>query len=81
MTVVVQDNGIGVPEAQRARLFERFFRAHTAEPSRVSAIEGTGLGLSIVRETVQALGGRVGVEFPAEGTVFTFTLPCRRAAD
>lgn len=77
--VRVRDNGLGVPEAQRAGLFRRFFRAHEHSATHV---EGTGLGLSIVRETVRALGGRVWAEFPDEGgTVFAFALPARRAEE
>jgi signal transduction histidine kinase len=78
VVIEVRDNGIGVPESSRVRLFERFFRADNAAGSEA---EGTGLGLSIVRETVQALGGRVWAEFPAKGAVFAFALPCRRVHD
>ena len=78
VVVEVRDNGLGVPEAQRRRLFERFFRAHSATEADM---EGTGLGLSIVRETVKSLGGEVWAEFPREGSLFAFTAPCRRAAD
>lgn len=76
--VEVQDNGLGVPEAKRAELFNRFFRAH--EDSN-REIEGTGLGLSIVRDTVTALGGRAWAEFRADGTSFFFSMPNRRAED
>ena len=79
VVVEVCDNGLGVPAEKRARLFDRFFRAH--EGAAASEVEGTGLGLSIVRETVESLGGRVWAEFPAEGSVFGFAVPCRRAAD
>ena len=72
----VRDNGLGVPEAMRAQLFERFYRAHET----ATAIEGTGLGLSIVRETAQALGGRAWAEFPEQGSMFAFSLPDRRAS-
>jgi signal transduction histidine kinase len=75
--VEVADNGIGVPIAERGHLFERFFRAD----NRASEIDGTGLGLSIVRETVTALGGRALVEFPENGSVFGFALPCRRGEE
>ena len=78
LVVRVRDNGLGVPEAERPRLFERFFRAHTAVHPEV---EGTGLGLNIVRETVTTLGGRAWAEFPSKGSVFAFSLPCRRAED
>ncbi|MGI8546356.1 MAG: ATP-binding protein [Gemmatimonadaceae bacterium] len=75
VVVEVVDNGLGVPVRERERLFERFFRADSATGS---GIEGTGLGLSIVRETIESLGGTAWAEFPAGGSVFGFTLPCRR---
>jgi signal transduction histidine kinase len=78
VVVEVADNGVGVPEADRLRLFERFYRAKDAT---VTGVEGTGLGLSIVRETIEALGGRVWAEFPEHGSMFAFVVPCRRAAD
>ena len=78
LVVRVRDNGIGVPPERRARLFERFYRAHADS----AAIEGTGLGLSLVQETVESLGGRAWVEFCDErGSQFAFALPCRRDAD
>jgi signal transduction histidine kinase len=70
--VRVHDNGIGVPEEDRARLFERFFRAGAAR----STERGSGLGLSIVRETLETQGGKVWAEFHEEGTTFIFELPC-----
>ena len=79
LLVRVRDNGIGVPEELRERLFEQFFRAHS---DAVSGIEGTGLGLSIVQDTIASLGGRVWTEFPeAGGSVFAFALPSRREED
>jgi signal transduction histidine kinase len=76
--VEVVDNGVGVPVEARARLFQRFFRAHE---STMPDVEGTGLGLSIIRDTVGGLGGRAWAEFPAKGSVFAFSLPCRRETD
>ncbi|HEV2644178.1 MAG TPA: HAMP domain-containing sensor histidine kinase [Candidatus Elarobacter sp.] len=78
VVVEVADNGIGVPARERERLFARFFRSNGVA---TQSVNGTGLGLSIVRETVAALGGRVWAEFPNEGSVFAFTLPCRRRSD
>lgn len=78
LVVEVRDNGLGVPNAARGALFNRFVRAHA---DTISGIEGTGLGLSIVRETVESLGGRAWAEFPDEGSVFAFALPCRRERD
>jgi len=56
--LVVEDDGHGVPAAERERVFERFVRL---DESRARASGGTGLGLAIVRETVQAHGGSVRV--------------------
>lgn len=77
LVVEVHDNGLGVPEEQRPRLFERFFRAHEA----ITGAEGSGLGLSIVRDAIEALDGSAWAAFPGEGSIFAFALPCRRAAD
>ena len=76
--VEVRDNGLGVPEEKRSRLFERFFRAHEETKGD---IDGTGLGLSIVRDTAATLGGRAWADFLEDGTAFFFTMPSRRAED
>ena len=78
VVVEVADNGVGVPADARARLFQRFFRAHEAS---MPDVEGTGLGLSIIRDTVGGLGGQAWAEFPAKGSVFAFSLPSRRETD
>ena len=80
LIVEVVDNGLGVPDEARRKLFDRFFRAHGGDV--VSQVEGTGLGLSIVRETVEMLGGRAWAEAGGSGgSVFAFSLPCRRNTD
>jgi two-component system, OmpR family, sensor kinase len=67
----VADEGSGIPEEALPHVFERFYRA---ESSRAG--EGAGLGLAIVRETVEALEGRIEVEsVPGEGSTFTIYLP------
>lgn len=79
LVVVVRDNGLGVPQQMRQKLFTRFHRMHA---KTITGVEGSGLGLSIVRETAEALGGRAWAEFPATGeTVFAFSLPSRRQED
>ena len=71
MLFYVEDNGLGVPRADRDRLFERFFRAG----AEATAVEGTGLGLSIIRETLQSVGGRAWADFPESGgSVFGIAL-------
>ncbi|MFL5606584.1 MAG: ATP-binding protein [Gemmatimonadaceae bacterium] len=78
LIIRVKDNGLGVPADARPKLFEQFFRAHTA----TVAAEGTGLGLNIVQETMESLGGRAWAEFPDEGgSVFAISFPSRRAED
>ncbi|MCZ7557274.1 MAG: ATP-binding protein [Bacteroidia bacterium] len=71
----VRDNGKGLNEGERARLFTPFTRLHLDEA------EGHGLGLSIVERIVKRLGGDVGVESTVgEGCLFWFTLPQADAA-
>jgi signal transduction histidine kinase len=66
----VADRGIGVPEEQRADIFEAFIRAAGSE-----GFQGTGLGLAIVRRIVERHGGKVGVDpNPGGGSRFWFTL-------
>ncbi|MEP0819246.1 hybrid sensor histidine kinase/response regulator [Trichocoleus desertorum] len=66
----VQDNGIGINQAQRDRLFERYVRG-----DRTRSI-GIGLGLYLCRQIIQAHGGEIGVtSLPGAGTTFWFTLP------
>jgi two-component system phosphate regulon sensor histidine kinase PhoR len=74
--IQVADTGIGVPEQDLSRLFDRFFRASNAT---AAALPGTGLGLAIVREIVQRHGGAVDAESTlAAGTTFTVWLPLRQ---
>jgi two-component system phosphate regulon sensor histidine kinase PhoR len=71
--VRVKDTGIGIPEEDLARIFERFYRVDKA---RSRALGGTGLGLAIVKHLVQSLGGEISVQSRlGEGSTFTFTLP------
>lgn len=69
--IEVRDNGIGIPEADQAKLFEPFHRA-----SNVDNVAGTGLGLPITKQIVELHGGKVGfVSTLGVGTTFTVRLP------
>ena len=72
-TVTVEDTGMGIPEEELPRVFERFFRG---EKPREMQISGIGLGLAIVKEIVELHGGRVTVKSVVDvGTTFTVWLP------
>lgn len=69
----VQDQGIGIPQAQQAQMFGRFARAENA---RMHGIGGTGLGLYLCRELVEQHQGRIWFESrEGKGTTFFLTLP------
>jgi two-component system phosphate regulon sensor histidine kinase PhoR len=69
----VRDDGPGIPDEARERIFERFYRVDRARSRETG---GTGLGLSIVKHIVQAHGGEVWVKSKlGAGTTFYFTLP------
>ena len=70
----VADTGIGIPEEELPKVFNRFYRVDKA---RSRAAGGTGLGLSIVRDTVRRHGGWVTAQRrEPEGSVFTVGFPC-----
>lgn len=71
--VRVRDTGPGIPRAEQARVFERFYRAADGPPGQHG---GAGLGLTIVKQLVEAHGGRVGLTSRiGHGATFWFWLP------
>ena len=75
--IVVADTGMGVPAADVARVFDRFFRADNAKHE---VVPGTGLGLAVARGIVQSHDGTIDVSSVlGEGTTFSVTLPVHAA--
>src|SRR5919108_6506366 len=75
--LTVADSGVGIPEAELSRLFERFHRVKGAQ-SRTH--EGTGIGLALVQELIRAHGGTVSIESQeGQGSTFTVTAKAGRA--
>jgi signal transduction histidine kinase len=76
--LAVEDTGVGIPEQDRERIFERFYRVDKA---RSRELGGTGLGLSIVKHCVHAMGGTVHVNSAhGRGSRFIVRLPLATGA-
>jgi two-component system OmpR family sensor kinase len=77
VVVEVADRGPGLDEADRAHIFDRFYRGENR-----GDVEGSGLGLAIVKRAVERAGGEIDVEStPGHGTRFTIRLPRRMPGD
>ena len=71
--LTVRDTGVGIPDAEMPRLFERFHRIE-GQPSRT--FEGSGIGLALVQELARQIGGEISAESRVgEGTAFSVTVP------
>jgi signal transduction histidine kinase len=71
--VTVRDQGVGIPRDRQARIFERFYRAHTGTPHDFG---GTGLGLYVAKTIVSRHGGTLTFESDeGQGSAFTLRLP------
>ena len=75
--VRVRDYGPGIPEAERERIFERFYRAEGTK-----TIPGTGLGLAIVRRVAELHGGKPSISegIEGKGVCFSIDFPICKAA-
>jgi two-component system phosphate regulon sensor histidine kinase PhoR len=73
----VRDEGLGIPDDEQARIFEKFYRL---DPEMTRGIGGTGLGLYICSELVERMDGRIWVESrEGAGSTFSFELPAAEA--
>lgn len=75
--VVVRNEGLGIPEHELTRIFEKFYRLDSARSSQSG---GAGLGLAIAKEIIEAHGGDIRAESDGRQTCFTIRLPGWQAA-
>jgi signal transduction histidine kinase len=69
--IEIKDQGMGIPKADQAHLFERFFRAHN-----VTHIQGTGLGLNLVKKYIDLMNGKISYQSEeGKGSTFVVKLP------
>ena len=77
-TISVIDTGPGIPEAEQARIFDKFYQV---DPTLTKQAHGTGLGLAIAKDLSMLLGGQLTLESsPGHGATFTLTLPIQPAS-
>ena len=75
--ILVRDNGRGIPERERGKIFDEFYRPVRVSPSE-GTVGGTGLGLAICRRVAELHGGKISIAASSrEGTVFRIELPSR----
>jgi len=78
VSIVVADEGIGIPPEEHERIFQKFYRL---DPAQADGVGGSGLGLYVCRELVERMDGRVLVDSaPGRGSTFTVELPRRPLA-
>ncbi|HXF25958.1 MAG TPA: ATP-binding protein [Bryobacteraceae bacterium] len=76
IVIRVHDEGAGIPKAEQARIFEKFYRG----PASENQVPGAGMGLAIAREIALAHGGEIWIESESgEGTTFVLTIPAEDA--
>jgi signal transduction histidine kinase len=77
LRIAVRDEGVGIPQSEQQRIFEKFYRV----PEMINAVSGTGLGLYICRELVRRMGGSIWVESgEGVGSTFFVELPLASAS-
>lgn len=74
-TLIIADNGVGVPDEQKSKVFEKFYRLGN---ENTRSAKGTGLGLYLVKQLIEMHGGKIALsDNEPTGAVFTATLPLK----
>ena len=74
--VQVKDRGIGIPQDEVGKIFDKFYQGRNALRQ---SVKGTGLGLTLVKHAVEAHGGKISVESKMDqGTTFSLVFPVKR---
>lgn len=76
LSIIIEDNGIGISQEDKEKIFEKFYRG---DRSLTYEVPGTGLGLTIVQEIIKLHGGKINVNSTlGEGTTFELVIPYRK---
>ncbi|WP_126992474.1 sensor histidine kinase [Thermosipho globiformans] len=76
LSIIIKDNGIGISQEDKEKIFEKFYRG---DRSLTYEVPGTGLGLTIVQEIIKLHGGKINVQSTlGEGTTFELVIPYRK---
>jgi two-component system phosphate regulon sensor histidine kinase PhoR len=79
LSIEIADHGIGIPRAEQAKVFEKFYRVGNG---LVHDVKGSGLGLSLVKHIIEAHQGTISVESDVgKGSRFTILLPLARRGE
>ena len=79
LSIEIADHGVGIPRAEQAKIFEKFYRVGNG---LVHDVKGSGLGLSLVKHIIEAHKGTISVESDvSKGSRFTILLPLARSAE
>jgi signal transduction histidine kinase len=79
LIIKVKDYGLGIPQSEVNKIFEKFYQGRDAN---IYSVKGTGLGLTLVKHTVEAHGGKISVASKVgQGSTFSVFLPIKNKVE